>query len=164
MLYSSWDMVHDGCNFYFTYCAIFAFFALKSRKIKFLKIRKKNPGDIIILHLCTKNHDQMMYGSWDMVGHGQTDWWMDRWTDRKSACYRLYTMKSIFFFVSSFLSPFLTSVPLLYPLKTSENSGSANVFRENNCGALVENGLKKIFTSDNVMTVTFFRFQFFFSD
>ena len=28
---------------------------------------KKTPGDIIILHMCTKNYDQMMYGSWDMV-------------------------------------------------------------------------------------------------
>ena len=24
------------------------------------------PGDIIIFHMCTKNYDQMMYGSWDM--------------------------------------------------------------------------------------------------
>ena len=28
----------------------------------FLKM-KKVPGDIIILHMCTKNFDQMMYGS-----------------------------------------------------------------------------------------------------
>ena len=28
---------------------------------------KKIPGDIIILHKCTKNYDQMMYSSWDMV-------------------------------------------------------------------------------------------------
>ena len=28
---------------------------------------KKNPGDIIILHKLTKNYDQMMCGSWDMV-------------------------------------------------------------------------------------------------
>ena len=28
---------------------------------------KKTPGDITILHVCTKNYDQMMYGSWDMV-------------------------------------------------------------------------------------------------
>ena len=28
---------------------------------------KKTPGDIIILHMCTKNHDQMIYGSWDML-------------------------------------------------------------------------------------------------
>ena len=24
---------------------------------------KKTPGDIIILHMCTKNYDQMIYGS-----------------------------------------------------------------------------------------------------
>ena len=34
---------------------------------------KKTPGDIIILHMCTKNYDQMMYGSWDMVRDRQTD-------------------------------------------------------------------------------------------
>ena len=27
---------------------------------------KKFAGDIIILHICTKNHSHMMYGSWDM--------------------------------------------------------------------------------------------------
>ena len=27
---------------------------------------KKMPGDIITLHMCTKNHDHMMYSSWDM--------------------------------------------------------------------------------------------------
>ena len=27
---------------------------------------KKTPGDIIILKLCTKNDNDMMYGSWDM--------------------------------------------------------------------------------------------------
>ena len=42
--------------------------------------KKKNPGDIIILHMCTKNYDQMKYGSWDMVRDGQ----MGRWTDGKS--------------------------------------------------------------------------------
>ena len=26
---------------------------------------KKFAGDIIILHMCTKNHNHMMYGSWD---------------------------------------------------------------------------------------------------
>ena len=31
---------------------------------------KKMPGDIIILHMCTKNYDHMMYGSWDMVRDG----------------------------------------------------------------------------------------------
>ena len=28
---------------------------------------KKAPGDIIILHMCTKNYDHMMNGSLDMV-------------------------------------------------------------------------------------------------
>ena len=28
---------------------------------------KKKPGDIIILHKCTKNHDLMLYHSWDMA-------------------------------------------------------------------------------------------------
>ena len=35
----------------------------------------KMPGDIIILYMCTTNHDQMMYGSWDMV----CSRWMDGW-------------------------------------------------------------------------------------
>ena len=26
---------------------------------------KKVPGDAIVLHICTKNHNDMMYGSWD---------------------------------------------------------------------------------------------------
>ena len=30
-------------------------------------------GDIIILHVCNKNYDQMMYGSWDMVHDRRTD-------------------------------------------------------------------------------------------
>ena len=37
---------------------------------------KQAPGDIIILHMCNKNYDQMManlYGSWDMVHDRQTD-------------------------------------------------------------------------------------------
>ena len=40
---------------------------------------KKTPEDIIILHKYTKNYDQMMYSSWDIVHDGQTD----RWTDRQ---------------------------------------------------------------------------------
>ena len=47
-------------------------------KWKFQKNEK--PGDTIILHMCTKNYDQMMYCFWDMVCNGR----MDRWTDGKS--------------------------------------------------------------------------------
>ena len=43
------------------------------------------PGDIIILHMCTKNYDQMMYGSRDMVHDERTDGQTDRqMMDRKS--------------------------------------------------------------------------------
>ena len=31
------------------------------------KTMKKVPGDIIILHKCTKNHDHMLYCPWDMA-------------------------------------------------------------------------------------------------
>ena len=31
---------------------------------------KKTPGDIIILHKCTKNHDHMLHCSWDMARDG----------------------------------------------------------------------------------------------
>ena len=34
------------------------------------KKMKKATGDIIILHRCTKNHDHMVYCSWDMVCNG----------------------------------------------------------------------------------------------
>ena len=46
------------------------FFALlphNSPKNQNFEKMKKTPGDIIILHMCTKNYDQMLYGSWDMV-------------------------------------------------------------------------------------------------
>ena len=46
----------------------------------FKKLKKKTPEDIIILHMCTKNCDQIMYGSRDMVRIG----WTDRGTDWKS--------------------------------------------------------------------------------
>ena len=71
MLYYSWDMVHDGSN-HFSFWAIFCpFTPQQPKKPKFEM--KKTPGDIIILHTCTKNYDQMMYGSWDMVHDRQTD-------------------------------------------------------------------------------------------
>ena len=37
----------------------------KTRKIRILKKWKKIAGDIIILHMCTKNQDHMSYSSWD---------------------------------------------------------------------------------------------------
>ena len=67
MLYCSWDMVCEGCNCYFSFWAIFLpFNPPNSPKNENLKIMKKTPEDII-LHKCTKNHDHMLYCSWDMV-------------------------------------------------------------------------------------------------
>ena len=41
----------------------------------------KTLGDIIILHMCTKNYDQIMHGSCDMVRDGRTDRRTDGWTN-----------------------------------------------------------------------------------
>ena len=41
-------------------------------KSKFLK-NKKTTEDVIISHMCTKNYDHMMYGSWDMMCDTSTD-------------------------------------------------------------------------------------------
>ena len=72
--YSSWDMVRDGCNCYFSFWAIFLpFYPLTAQKNQnFIKM-KRAPGDIIIFHMCTKHYDQMTYSSWDMVHNRQTD-------------------------------------------------------------------------------------------
>ena len=68
MMYGSWGMVCDRCNCYFSFGAIFCPFTfLTAQKIKILKKMKNIPGDIIILHMCNKNYDQMMDGFWDMV-------------------------------------------------------------------------------------------------
>ena len=83
MLQCSWDMAHDGCS-YFTFWAIFCpFTTLTTQKIKIFKKWKKLPGDIIILRMCTKNYDHMMYISWDMVRNK----WMVRWMNRQKKWY-----------------------------------------------------------------------------
>ena len=70
MLHCSWDMVSDRCN-YFSFWAVFCpFTPQQPKKPKFWKNEKKMPGDIIILHMCTNNYDQMMYDSWYMVRDG----------------------------------------------------------------------------------------------
>ena len=67
MLYCFWDMARDRCNFYFSFLSIFCpFTPLQPKNWKFQK-NENTPGDNIVLHKCTKNHDQMLYCSWDMV-------------------------------------------------------------------------------------------------
>ena len=51
------------------------------KNLNFKKLKKVH-GNIIILHTCTKNYDQVMYGSWDMVCDGQMDGrtdWRKKW-------------------------------------------------------------------------------------
>ena len=61
MLHCSGDTRCDGCDFYFSVWAIFVLLLPKQpEKSKFKKM-KKTPGDIIVLHMCTKNNDHMMY-------------------------------------------------------------------------------------------------------
>ena len=43
---------------------LFSFWAILSKQWE------KGPGDIIILHKCTKSYDQMLYGSWVMAHVG----------------------------------------------------------------------------------------------
>ena len=81
MLYCSWDMVCDKCNFYFSFWANFCFFTLlKAWKFRIFKNEKKHP-EISSLKTCTTNYDQIMYSSWDMVWKGRTDGQMDGKSD-----------------------------------------------------------------------------------
>ena len=58
MIYGFWDMARDGCNCYFSiWTILFPFIPLTAQKMKISKKWKKTPGDIIILHMCTKNYD-----------------------------------------------------------------------------------------------------------
>ena len=43
------------------------FYSPNSPKNQNFEKMKITSGDIIILYMCTKNFDQMMYGSWDMM-------------------------------------------------------------------------------------------------
>ena len=61
-------MVRDRCNYYFSFWTIFCpFTLLTAQKITIRKKMKKRPGDIIISHKCTKNHNHMLNCSWDMM-------------------------------------------------------------------------------------------------
>ena len=69
MLYCSWDTACHGCNCCFSFWTIFCPFTPNSQKHENFKKIKKTLWDIIILHKCTKNHDYMLYCSWDMTCH-----------------------------------------------------------------------------------------------
>ena len=71
-LYCAWDMARDGCNCCFPFWVISCPFSppllpLTAQIMNISKKMKKSPGDTIILQKCTKNHDHMLYCSWDMA-------------------------------------------------------------------------------------------------
>ena len=67
MLQCSWDMTCERCNCFFHFGLFFSFYPSNSPKNRNFKKMNKLPGDIIILHICTKNHDHMQFCSWDMA-------------------------------------------------------------------------------------------------
>ena len=64
-------MARDGCSYCFSFWAMFLrFYTPNSPKNEHFKKMKKRPGDIIILHNCTKNYGYSLYCSCDMAGDG----------------------------------------------------------------------------------------------
>ena len=64
--YGSWDIEHDR-QFFVILDHFLPFYSPNNPKNQNFEKIKKNPGDITILHKCTKNQDHMPYCSWDMA-------------------------------------------------------------------------------------------------
>ena len=67
ILFLRYDMWHV---IIFHFGPFFALFPPNNLKNENFKKMNKTTGDNIILHKCTKNHDQMVYCSWDMAHDG----------------------------------------------------------------------------------------------
>ena len=63
--YSSWDREWDRQNC-LSFWAIFALLPPNKPENQNFGKMKKASGNVTILHMCTKNHNNMMYGSWDI--------------------------------------------------------------------------------------------------
>ena len=73
----TWCMVPEIMSlmdkYFLSFLTVFCSFTpLTTQKIKLLKKMKKLPGDIVILHMCTINDNNMMYVSWNMECDRQT--------------------------------------------------------------------------------------------
>ena len=68
IMYGSWDVKHH--NFLVILGHVLSIYPTKTPKIQNFEKIKQTPGDIIILHKCTINHDHMLYCSWDMIRDG----------------------------------------------------------------------------------------------
>ena len=72
IIYSSWNKRCDRQK-YFSFWAAFYFFSpLAMQKIKILKLKKIIFADIIILHICITNDNDIVHGSWDNEQDRQT--------------------------------------------------------------------------------------------
>ena len=67
MIHSSWDINCNRQIFFVILGHFLPFYPTNSPKNENIKKMKKVPGDIIILHKCTKNHNYMLYCCWDMA-------------------------------------------------------------------------------------------------
>ena len=71
MIYGSWDINCNRQIFFVIFGHFLLFYLPNSPKNENITKLKKTPGDIIILHKCTKNHDHMLQCSWDMACDGR---------------------------------------------------------------------------------------------
>ena len=68
--YAIWFLRYARQVFLLSWAIFCPFTPLTAWKTKNFKKMKKTPGDIIILHKCTKTHDHMLYWFWDIVCDG----------------------------------------------------------------------------------------------
>ena len=70
--YDVWFLRYEAwwTEFFVILDHFFHFYPPKNLKNENFKKMKKNPGDIITLHKYKKNHDHMLYCSWDMAHDG----------------------------------------------------------------------------------------------
>ena len=75
--YGSLDMEHNRHNFFVILDHFLPFYHNNPKNQDFEKM-KKTPRDIIILHKCTKNHDHVLYCSWDLA-HERCNCYFSLW-------------------------------------------------------------------------------------
>ena len=63
VMYGFRDMKPDRQNFLSFWAIFFPFYPTNNPKGQNFEKMKTTPGDIVILHKCTKNHDHMLYCS-----------------------------------------------------------------------------------------------------
>ena len=66
IMYGSWDIERDRQIFFAILDHFSLFYLSNNLKYQNFEKIKKTPGDIIVLHKCTKSHHHMLYRSWEM--------------------------------------------------------------------------------------------------